>query len=243
MAKRLSNAIAAYLKRCGTIIKNSLSDEEIQAAVGNYGYTTDKLNQGQALLDAANDSVDTREKTKGAEEEETDQAKSLRKTAETAYESLAKIARTEFRGQKEQLVKLGLNGEMPRTIAGFIESGKTLFNNALADDEIKTALAKYNYSVATLTSEKQKILDFESEYDAEVKAKGTAKQSTSGKKDAVGELKTWMSQYINIAKIALANNKGALTKLGIAARTTKTKAQRSAPKKAAATKAAKKVKK
>ena len=44
---------------------------------------------------------------------------------------------------------------------------------------------------------------------------------------------------VNVAKVALADNKVLLNKLGITVRTMKTKAQRNAPKKAAATRAAK----
>jgi len=239
MAKRLSNAISAFLKRAGTIIKNSTSDSEIQTAVAGYGYPLDELNKGQSLLDVASGAVDTRTESKGAQGEETNTAKALRKNAETAYESLAKIARSEFKDKKENLAKLGLTGEMPRTIAEFISSAKTLFDNAASDVEIKTALAKYKYDDARIASEKQKVLDFESEYDKEVAAKGTAKESTSDKNQAVKDLKKWVSQYTTVAKVALAGNKPALAKLGIKASTTKTKAQRNASKKAAATKAAK----
>jgi hypothetical protein len=50
----------------------------------------------------------------------------------------------------------------------------------------------------------------------------------------------WVAQYLKIAKVALRGKKQLLEKIGVTARTTKTAAQRAAPKKAAATRAAKK---
>jgi len=50
----------------------------------------------------------------------------------------------------------------------------------------------------------------------------------------------WVARYLKIAKVALRGKKQLLEKIGVAVRTTKTKAQRAAPKKAAATRAAKK---
>jgi len=50
----------------------------------------------------------------------------------------------------------------------------------------------------------------------------------------------WVAQYLKIAKVALRNKRQLLEKIGVAARTTKTASQRAAPKKAAATRAAKK---
>jgi hypothetical protein len=48
------------------------------------------------------------------------------------------------------------------------------------------------------------------------------------------------TQYLKIAKVALRGKKQLLEKIGVAARTSKTAAQRAAPKKSAATRAAKK---
>jgi hypothetical protein len=57
-------------------------------------------------------------------------------------------------------------------------------------------------------------------------------------------IETWIrpyqEQYLKIAKVALRGKKQSLQKIGVTARTAKTAAQRVAPAKAAATRAAKK---
>jgi len=71
-------------------------------------------------------------------------------------------------------------------------------------------------------------------------AKGTAQQASQDQEAALKAMNDWVAQYLKIAKVALRGKKQLLEKIGVTARTTKTAAQRDAPKKAAATRAAKK---
>jgi len=71
-------------------------------------------------------------------------------------------------------------------------------------------------------------------------AKGSAQQATVDQDAALAKMNEWVAQYLKIAKVALRNKRQSLEKIGVTARTTKTAAQRAAPKKAAATRAAKK---
>ena len=74
----------------------------------------------------------------------------------------------------------------------------------------------------------------------EQEAAFAAQQATREQEAALSALNDWTAQYLKIARVALRDKKQLLEKLGVAARTTKTKAQRGAAKKAAATRAAKK---
>ncbi len=68
----------------------------------------------------------------------------------------------------------------------------------------------------------------------------TAQQATQEQEAALAKMNDWVAQYLKIAKVALRGKKQLLEKIGVIARTSKTAAQRAAPKKAAATRAAKK---
>jgi hypothetical protein len=71
-------------------------------------------------------------------------------------------------------------------------------------------------------------------------AKGASQQAAQDQEAALKAMNDWVAQYLKIAKVALRGKKQSLEKIGVTARTTKTAAQRAAPKKAAATRAAKK---
>jgi hypothetical protein len=59
-------------------------------------------------------------------------------------------------------------------------------------------------------------------------------------RDQLAALREWMSQYLRIARVALRAKPDLYAKLGGLVRNSRTAAQRQAPKKAAATRAAKK---
>ena len=67
-----------------------------------------------------------------------------------------------------------------------------------------------------------------------------AQQATREQKAALAALNAWLAQYLKIARVTLRDKPELYTKLGGVARSTRTAAQRQAPKKAAATRAAKK---
>ena len=67
-----------------------------------------------------------------------------------------------------------------------------------------------------------------------------AQQATREQDAAMQALNDWAGQYRKIAKVALRGKKQLLEKIGIAARTSKTPAQRASAAKASATRAAKK---
>jgi hypothetical protein len=111
---------------------------------------------------------------------------------------------------------------MPKDTAGFLAAAYTLFDNAAS----LAVLADYGYDTEKMQAEREKLVLMDA--------------SNQNQEAALDTLNEWVAQYRKIAKVALRGKKQLLEKIGIAARTSKTAAQRAAPKKAAATRAAKK---
>ena len=123
-----------------------------------------------------------------------------------------------------------------RDTAGFIAAAYTLFDNAASSG----LLSDFGYDADKIAAERGKIEAYDQANQAQEAAKGSAQQATQDQDAALAKMNDWVAQYLKIAKVALRNKKQALEKIGVAARTTKTAAQRAAPKKAAATREAKK---
>jgi hypothetical protein len=149
------------------------------------------------------------------------------------------VARAVFVRQPEHLAALGLSGAEPRSVARFLVGSYALFDNAQSVEAIRAALVGYGYTEATLRSEREKIAALDRANQAQEAAKGAAQQATRDQEAALAKLQDWFSQYAKIAKVALRGRKQLLEKLGLRVRSTKTAAQRSGPKKAAATRAGK----
>ncbi len=226
--------IAAELNAAQVAINNTLGDAEIKALVAGFGYTTTKLNKGKALYTAALEAVNATKGGRGGQKGATAALKAAKLAAHDAYQTLAQVARAGL--SPADLETLGLTEKEPRGTARFIKAGYTLFDNALT---IK-ALAEFGYDTDRLAAERGKIEAYDQANQTQEAAKGTKQQATVEKDAALAEMNGWVAQYLKIAKVALRGKPQLLEKLGIAARTSKTAAQKAAPKKAAATRAAKK---
>lgn len=233
MPSKPKNAIAQQLNAAQLAIANSLADPEIKAAVAQFGFTTAKLNKGKALYDAALAAVNAQKSGKGTQKDATAQLKAALTEARDAYQALAKVARATL--SKEDQTKLGL-GKEPRGTAAFIAAGYNLFDNA---GDVPS-LADFGYDADRLAAERAKIEAYDQANQAQEMAKGSAQQATQDQDAALAAMNDWVAQYVKIAKVALRGKKQLLEKIGVAARTSQTAAQKAAPAKAAATRAAKK---
>ena len=236
MSTRPHHTIASQLNSAQLAISNSLSDPEIQSLVAQFGYPAEKLNAGKTLYDCALAAVNAEKSAAGTQQEATRTLTQAENASHDAYQALAKAARALFAKDKAQLNALGLSGSAPKDTAGFIASAYTLFDNA----RTLPALADYGYDSVKLQSERTKIATYDTANQGQESAKGAAQQATREQDAALQALNNWTSQYLKIARVALRAKSQLLEKIGVLVRTSKTAAQRAAPKKAAAARAAKK---
>jgi hypothetical protein len=87
------------------------------------------------------------------------------------------------------------------------------------------ALAPYGYDAARLQAERDRIVAYDQSNQDQEAAKGAAQDATRAQVDALAMLRDWYAQYRKIARVALRGRRQLLEKLGIPARTSRTKAQ------------------
>jgi hypothetical protein len=232
--------IAGKLSAASLAINNTLGDTELQSLVAGYGYPAEKIQQGRQLYQAAADAVNQQNVAAGVQRQATARARAAEQGARAHYQALAQVARAVFLRDTATREMLGLKGKTPATTAGFKAAADQLFDNALNIATIGTTLALYGYDRERLLRERGAIKKFGEADQAQVAAMGAAQQATREQKAALAALKDWLAQYLKIARVALRDKPELYVKLGGVARSTRTAAQRQAPKKAAATRAAKK---
>lgn len=217
-------SIAERLNAARLVIVNSLADDEIQSLVAAYGYNEDRLEEGDALYQAAQSAVNAQKSAEGAQQQATQEMAAAEKAARDAYQALAKVARAVFKSDKPRLTALGLDGPAPRDTAGLLAAAYALFGNAASD----STLGEYGYDTARLSAERAKISACDAANQRQEAAKGAAQQTTREQDFAMTALDAWRAQYMKIARVALREKPQLLEKIGIAARTSKTAAQRAA---------------
>ncbi len=219
---RPKTTIAEQLNAAQVAINNSLADEEIQALVSGFGYSAETLAGGCELYERAQAAVNTQKLAAGTQQDATQALLEARKVATDAYQALAKVARAVC--DPAQLTALGLSGKMPLDTAGFLAAAYTLFDNAANFG----SLSRFGYTAEKLAAERGRITAYDEANQKQEAAKGAAQQATREQDAALQALNEWMAQYLKIAKVALREKPQLLEKLGVAARTSKTTAQRAA---------------
>ncbi len=216
------------------VITNGQKVPEIKAAMSEYGYTTSKYTHAKELLTTVEEGLAERSTERGSHKEATAEESSAKAEAHAAYQAVAQLSKKVL--TPAEWAQLGIPARQPQTTAGFITTAYTVFDNLT-----KTGLlADYGYTPEKIAAERAKIETYEKADQAQAEAKGAKEQGTQEQAVALKELNRWVSTYTTVAKSALRSKPQLLEKLGIKVRSSKTKAQRAAPKKAAATRAAKK---
>ena len=235
-------SISERLSFANVAISNALSDAQIGKLLAEYGYNTQKLNEGKGVFTAADTAVKRQIALYGAQKEASKKADDAEKAARSAYQSLSQVAKAAFGQDKAKLGVLGLDRAMPNPVPLFITMATALFDNAMQNKEIADVLKNYGYTAERLTTERKKIEQLESARAAYESAKGAAQQATAEQKKAMEALDAWMSGFVKVARVALKEQPQLLEKLGILKRGEKTPAQRQASAKSAQTKKANKEK-
>jgi len=229
------------LKTANVAISNAMTDAEIGVLLGERGYKTPELSEGLALYEAADTAVKRQVATEGDQSTASKRSDNAEKAARKSYQDLSKTARAIFKSNKAALSVLGLTGSEPKAMPLFLTMATALFDNASHDAEIAAVLAKRGYDAERLAKGRAKVVEMSAAMQAHQAAIGAAQQATDEQDNAMKALDAWMSEFLGIAKVALGSKPQLLEKLGVLKRKTKTTAQRKAPGKAAATRAAKKV--
>jgi hypothetical protein len=232
-----NHSIASQTKQFETAINNALKNATIKAAVQPFGYTVARLNAGKSLLNAAIAAIDEATALAGEKQFATANVKDAFKTARGAYQDLAKVARAIFQDQPAHLAALSLDKPMPRTMDAFALSAHTLFNSGEYTDLIRDALEENGYDSTKLSPEGAKIAAFKDAREAQSTCIGNAQNAKSEQRKALKALREWSMAFRKIARVALQDKPELLEVLGILHRSVKTKAQRSAPARSAATRA------
>lgn len=207
-----NTTIADQLSAAELAIRSSLADVEIQQLVAGCGYTIEKLGEGRLLFEVARATVHARELAAAVQLSAGYVLDNARREAFDAYQALAKVARAIL--SPAALSRLGLQGEMPRSASAFLVAAGTLFDNAPS----MHALADFGYDAAGIAVERAKVEAFKAAYQKQETATDVARQAFAEQDEALSALNKWMTQYLEIAQVALREKPQLLEKIGVLAR-------------------------
>ena len=203
------------LSRANTMLTNVQSDPMLSDALAAYGYDETVLQEGQALLDRAQTAQQAMLAEYGRQYDATDAVRSAYEAANTVYMRHVKIARVALKNRRGAAAALQLLGDRKASIRGWLEQATTFYDNALANETVQAALARFNITPEVLAEAQADVQAVADANSAQEQEKGDAQDATQARDAAVDALDDWMADFRVIARVALEERPQQLEKLSI----------------------------
>ena len=218
MASNQKNSEAAILEKYRVAFANAEDMPQIATAIAEYGYDAETMAQGKALHTAAQNAYDLN-KTEDAESLVAHNIfEEKRSVVAKIYAEHRKKAKAAFRNDANTSIELAITGTLSNVYVKWLETVKRFYLVALASTDIQTKLNRFKITVEDLTAVNAKIVELETARNNYMREKGESQDATKAKNAALILIDDWMSEFYEVAKIALEDQPQLLEALGVIVR-------------------------
>ncbi len=211
----LSLPVDDRITKYDLMLRVAENDMDIKPILTNYGYDSPVVLAGRALYATAYAAQQNQKKEYGEKYGAVDTFGQARIDTYNKYMELVGLARIVFKRDRNILNQLDLVGERENSYDKLVMQMKRFYDNALASDDIINSLGRFNITADTLNAGKVLIEDMLVKYQAQLKESSEAQRATHDRDEAMEGLDDWMSDFLAVAKIALAHEPQYLERLGI----------------------------
>lgn len=214
MATKRTLTEAETLEQYRVSLDNVENQSEIAAIMAEFGYESETIAEGKALLAETRQAFDTNQ----TEDDETSAAyksySTLKDNLAETYSLHRKKAKVIFRNDSLTMDKLAVSGSLPKAYIKWLETTKKFYAVAIADATIQAKLARLKITIEDLTAGGTLITDLEAARGEYLREKGESQDATKAKDASFAKIDDWMSEFYAVAKIALEDNPQLLESLG-----------------------------
>ncbi|MDR0603141.1 MAG: hypothetical protein LBG80_02415, partial [Bacteroidales bacterium] len=119
--------IAVKLHSMGNSIKGALSNPEILKRMEVYGYPIERIIEGEGLWSKANELMVLQVNEYGNQYAISDEMEKILDETYAQYMVVVKISRIVLKKRPDMLTRLGVTGKRPRSLSGWLRSGRILY--------------------------------------------------------------------------------------------------------------------
>ena len=207
--------IASKLHQMEDGIWGVKNNPEIQLRMSRYGYTPDRIAEGEALLSEAKGQVADHAGKYGHKYVATEELDKMRKASHRDYMITLKVVRVVFRQRPGQLMEFNAVGRRRRSLSGWLNDARVLYTNLLNNSDALTEMENYGYTVERLEVEQQQVEQVAAFYSKRLGEMGKAQQLTQDRDRAIDAACEWFSDFRTIVRIALYDRPQWIEALGI----------------------------
>lgn len=204
----------AILEKWRVALENAKVQPRIAGFMEEFGYTTEVLDQGQALLIQTRSIFDLNK----TEDDETSEAYSIfkrkKKILFDGYKMHRKKAKIIFRNNLLTQEKLDVSGAYPRVYIQRMEAAKKFYTVVIRDAAILPRLLRLKITAEDIVSGLALVIEVETARTNYLREVGESQDATQTKDRAISKMQDWMSEFYAVAGIALEDHPQLLEVLG-----------------------------
>ena len=212
-----NNILGEFLQETRVLIGNSQTLPEISGILNGFGYTPERLAEGQKLLQEAQTLILAQQKEYGEQHEAIEETQSAWNAADTVYTKTLKVARMVFADDIQAITALKLTGARNRSLAGWLDQAVFFYGNLTTQPKLVTAMARFGYTAEKLLTEKALVDAVVALSQSQAKETSEALKSTVARDAAVKRLDAWAGELRTILKIAFVDDQRSLEAVGMGA--------------------------
>jgi hypothetical protein len=208
-------SIGERMGRYDLALTNAIGDEQIKSALQRFNYTPERIGEGIELLNLTREADARNQKEYGEQYAAGERIEMEYKEASRPYMETLGVARIALRGDREAEKALVLRGDRKQGLAEWVRDSDIFYRNLLNTERFLERMAHFGKTRDILEAEYKEVKDVEDAIAEHKREMGEAQMSTAIRDDLLEELDDWMSDFLGIARIALADQPEAKKKLGI----------------------------
>ena len=211
----MKNVIDAIMNAIRILITNCISHDVIRQVLNEFGYTTEKLQQGLDMYNEVDGLVTEQHEEYNEQYEASNIFYSEWELAKKFSMRTLKFARIAFEGNTKILNDMRANKSRSKRYDVWRVDARAMYDTLLGDDSLINVMLEFGYSIEKLTAEYEDVKKLDTYYNNFMTEKGEAQNSTLIRDEKLQELLVWRGRLVKVARLALEDQPQLLEILGI----------------------------
>lgn len=207
--------LADLVSRARTAFTNAASDAEAGAALAPFGYTSARLGEMLDLVEDVEARMAGQSREYGEQYAATSAAEAARADLKALYSRHRQLARLAHARGSDGYRTLGLDGSLPARDEALLSQASTFYRHLQEAPDVAATLAPFTVDAAALAEGRAKVEAVQAANAAQARETGDAQRATTVRDERAGALRAAYSDFVAVAKLALASLPQVRERLGL----------------------------
>jgi hypothetical protein len=186
-----------------SILDVSIKAKGLREAVGNFGYTEERISEGKQLYEDLVEITKLQEKKEEERKACFERKAVMQANVSADYMKYLKIARIVFNKDNEAFLSLALKGQRERTYDKWYHQVSVFCNNLLANEQYLKKISSFGIKEKNIQNLKEDLDGIQTISDECTRLSARVSSLVKEKKFRIVRWQKWLSDFIKIVRIAI----------------------------------------